>query len=54
MAKKAAATKKTFGTDLMQSMKLVLAHRRGEVALEQVWPLERREIGPFYRSKPPL
>jgi putative transcriptional regulator len=33
------ATKETpFGTDLIQGMKLVLAHQRGEIELEQVWP----------------
>jgi putative transcriptional regulator len=33
------ATKKTpFGTDLIQGMKLVLAHQRGKIELEQVWP----------------
>lgn len=29
---------KGFGTDLFERMKLVLAHRRGAVQLEQVWP----------------
>ena len=27
-----------FGTDLVEGMKLVLAHERGTVALDQVWP----------------
>jgi hypothetical protein len=30
--------KKTIGADLIEGMKLVLAHQRGEVELEQVWP----------------
>lgn len=38
MAKKAAAEKRTFGTELIEDMRLVLAHRRGEIELEQVWP----------------
>ena len=28
----------TFGADLIEGMKLVLAHQRGQVDLEQVWP----------------
>lgn len=36
MARKAKA--KGFGADLVERMKLVLAHRRGAVKLEQVWP----------------
>jgi len=28
----------TFGEDLIERMKLVLAHQRGKVGLEQVWP----------------
>ena len=38
MPKKAVMRKNTFGADLVEGMKLVLAHRRGELALEQVWP----------------
>jgi putative transcriptional regulator len=38
MPKKAAEKKTTFGADLIEGMKLVLAHQRGEVELEQVWP----------------
>ena len=38
MAKKAAAKKTPFGADLIEGMKLVLAHRRGKIELEQVWP----------------
>ena len=35
---KKTARKTTFGADLVESMKLVQAHRRGKVDLEQVWP----------------
>jgi putative transcriptional regulator len=38
MARKAGAKKETFGTDLIEGMKLVLAHKQGKVDLEQVWP----------------
>ncbi len=38
MAKKAAARKSSFGEDLIEGMKTVLAHQRGAVELEQVWP----------------
>jgi hypothetical protein len=38
MPKKAAAKKTTFGSDLIEGMKLVLAHQRGKIELEQVWP----------------
>ena len=38
MQKKAAAKKKTIGADLIEGMKVVLAHHRGAVQLEQVWP----------------
>jgi len=38
MPKKTAAKKTTFGADLIEGMKLVLAHDRGKVELEQVWP----------------
>ena len=38
MAKKTGAKKSTFGADLIEGMKLVLAHQRGKVELEQVWP----------------
>jgi putative transcriptional regulator len=38
MPRKTAAKKTTFGTDLIEGMKLVLAHQRGKVELEQVWP----------------
>jgi len=36
MARKAKA--KGLGADLIEGMKLVLAHQRGAVQLEQVWP----------------
>jgi putative transcriptional regulator len=32
------AKAKGFGTDLIEGMKLVLAHQRGMAQLEQVWP----------------
>jgi len=31
----------SFGTDLIEGMKIVLAHQRGEVELDQVWPKQR-------------
>jgi putative transcriptional regulator len=37
--KKAPKKKKaTIGADLIEGMKLVLAHERGKIDLEQVWP----------------
>jgi putative transcriptional regulator len=38
MPKKTGAKKTTFGSDLIEGMKVVLAHQRGKVELEQVWP----------------
>jgi putative transcriptional regulator len=38
MPKKPSAKKTTFGTDVIEGMKLVLAHHRGKIELEQVWP----------------
>src|SRR5438270_7734110 len=38
MAKKTGARKTTFGADLIEGMKLVMAHQRGQFELEQVWP----------------
>ena len=35
---KAGAKKTTFGADLIEGMKLVLAHQRGKIELEQVRP----------------
>jgi hypothetical protein len=36
--KKAADKKSIFGADLIEGMKLVAAHQRGEIELEQVLP----------------
>src|SRR6202051_2080249 len=38
MPKKAGTKKTTFGADLIEGMKQVLAHQRGKIELEQVWP----------------
>ena len=38
MSTKANAKKTGFGADLIEGMKLVLAHQRGKIQLEQVWP----------------
>jgi putative transcriptional regulator len=38
MPRRVAEKKTTFGADLIEGMKLVLAHQRGKVELEQVWP----------------
>lgn len=38
MPKQVDANKTTFGTDLIEDMKLVLAHRRGKIEMERVWP----------------
>lgn len=38
MPKKTGTKKATFGADLIDGMKLVLAHERGNAELEQVWP----------------
>ena len=38
MPRRTAAKKTTFGADLIEDMKLVLAHERGKLKLEQVWP----------------
>jgi putative transcriptional regulator len=38
MPRKTGAKETTFGADLIEGMKLVLAHQRGKVELEQVWP----------------
>lgn len=35
---KKAVKKTSFGSDLIEGMKLVLAHQRGEIELSQVWP----------------
>ena len=38
MPKKTPAKESAFGADLIEGMNLVLAHRRGKIELEQVWP----------------
>jgi DNA-binding transcriptional regulator YiaG len=38
MPKKPQIKKTTFGAGLIEDMMLVLAHRRGKIELEQVWP----------------
>ncbi len=38
MPGKAGAKRTTVGNDLIEGVKLVLAHQRGKVVLEQVWP----------------
>ncbi len=38
MPRKAAAKKTSFGADLIEGMKQVLAHQHGQIELEQVWP----------------
>jgi len=38
MKKKASGKRPTFGEALIEDMKMVLAHERGKIALEQVWP----------------
>jgi putative transcriptional regulator len=38
MPKKAADRKSAFGADLIEGIRLVAAHQRGEIDLEQVWP----------------
>ncbi len=38
MPKKTGVKKTTFGADVIEGMKLVLAHQRGNVKLDQVWP----------------
>jgi hypothetical protein len=38
MSKKSDNKKTTFGIDLVEGLKLVLAHERGRIQLEEVWP----------------
>lgn len=38
MPRKTAKDESSFGSDLIEGMKLVLAHERGEIELEQLWP----------------
>ena len=49
MAKKTTGKKDSFGADLIADMKTVLAHQRGEIELEQVWP---RPVGEKSSRKP--
>ncbi|MBZ5621846.1 MAG: hypothetical protein LAQ69_24420 [Acidobacteriia bacterium] len=36
-----------FGADLIEGMKLVLAHQRGKIELEQAWSCHSRAGGRF-------
>jgi putative transcriptional regulator len=47
MRKKGVSKKSGFGAELIEGMKLVAAHQRGEIELEQVWPkpVDVKEIG---------
>jgi putative transcriptional regulator len=38
MRKRATGKKSSFGADLIAGMKLLAAHQRGNIELEQVWP----------------
>ena len=38
MPRKMNTKKSTFGGDLIEAMKVVLAHQRGKIELKQVWP----------------
>ena len=38
MPRKAPLKKTAVGADLIEGMRLVLAHQRAEIELEQVWP----------------
>ncbi len=38
MRKGSSGKKSSFGADLIEGMKLIAAHKRGEIELEQVWP----------------
>ncbi len=38
MPRRTGAKKTTFGADLVEGMRLVLAHQRGKIELDQVWP----------------
>jgi hypothetical protein len=51
MPKETAAKKTTFGADLIAGMKLVLAHQRGKIELEQVWPKPIDVKAPRKRTK---
>jgi hypothetical protein len=49
MPRKAAAKQTTFGADLIEGMKLVLAHQRGKIQLEQVWPKPKAAVSQIRR-----
>jgi hypothetical protein len=51
MPKKAATKEATFNVGLIERMKLVLAHQRGEVELEQVRPKPTSVRRPFVRDE---
>jgi len=36
--RKSPENKNSFGSEVIEGMKLVLAHQRGKIELEQVWP----------------
>jgi putative transcriptional regulator len=38
MSRSTPAKKRTLGAELIDGMNLVLAHQRGKIELEQVWP----------------
>src|ERR1044072_7428118 len=38
MAKKTTMKKSSFGADVIEGMKLIAAHQKGEIELEQVFP----------------
>ncbi len=38
MRKVATGKRSSFGADLIEGMKQIAAHQRGEIELEQVWP----------------
>ena len=38
MPPRTVENKTTFGAELIEGMKLVLSHHRGDIDLEQVWP----------------
>jgi putative transcriptional regulator len=38
MRKKTTAKSNTFGADMIEGMKLIAAHQKGEIELEQIWP----------------
>jgi putative transcriptional regulator len=38
MSRKTSSKAATFGADLIEGMKLIVAHQQGKVELESVWP----------------